>query len=282
MKRMIFVLCFLCSSFSFGQEQVPYPLQDGPKQTIIPEIPEDLKGLVWNKWSTNNFIIISIDKSQGLYLKNNLEDIKSNLIKSWGIKDINFKGECKIVCVSNDKLLKRIFRLENSKFEFRKNENGEINCVIWFSLENTSDLPVAEFMQLCISQLEIHNNDVFPLFCKRGMSVLSQNFEDSSSKLLGKNIEKISFKDIFSKKEQDVVDWNDFDIKSSVACLLLRKEYGQDNFLNFLNSKKLEEFGIINSEKFDEIINRYYRNLIDDLKNNKTPKDYLQIQNSRR
>jgi len=286
MKEFIFVVLCFVSTFSYAQEQVvPYPVEN-PKQTLQPEIPEDLKGLVWNKWSTKNFIIISIDKNQGLFLKNNIEKFKSQLFDSWGIKDVDFKGECKVVCVSNKKLLKRIFRLDDSKFEVRKSENGDISCVIWFSLEEkNNDFPIFELMQVCSTQLEAELNDSVPLFCKRGMGLLSENFESIRTRLLENNLDKISFNDISSKKEQDLKnqkEMNDFDVSSAVVCLLLRKEYGQDNFLNYLHTKNIGEFGINNIEKLNEIINRYYGHLMEDLKNNKTPKDYLQVKNSRR
>ena len=63
----------------------------------------------------------------------------------------------------------------------------------------------------------------------------------------------------------------------AIICLMLRKEYGQDNYLKFLKSQKLNAFGIKDEVKLNEIYNRYYTNLIKDLKNEKVPNSYIKI-----
>lgn len=267
---LFFILIFATSTFA--QEKVPYPEQD-PKLTTSQELPEDLKNLVWNKWSTKNFIILSIDKSQGEYLKNNLEKIKTNLLNSWGIKDVQFKTPCKIVCVPDEKLLKRIFRLEKPKIEMKDD-----SCAIWFYLKNKSELPIYELMQICLFQLENNTNTKLPLFCKFGMSVLSEDLDFIRNKLANCS-NNISMEEFLSKKEEY---FEKHLAESCLICLMLRKEFGQDNFLNFLHKGSFVEFGINDSKKLDEIINRYRENIINDLNNNKIPDDYLIIRNNRR
>ncbi len=269
MNKIIFsFLCFF-GTFSFAQEiSVPSPVV---AIEAAPDLPDDLKGLVWNKWDTDNFIIISIDKNQGLYLKNNLEKIKSHLLSSWGFKDFRFTGECKIVCVSDKKLLKRIFRLDSPRFEIKQNENGKTSYAIWFSLDD-NNIPTSELMQLCLFQLENYYKHDFLLFCEKGISFLS-NSSNIKKRLLSNKLSSISFEDLLKENKEDP----DFDIKSAVVCLLMCKEYGKNNFINYLKTKNTAEFGINDTNKFNQIINRYYKNLIDDLQNNRTPEDYLTI-----
>lgn len=271
MKFVYFLFLVLFAATVVAQEQVvPYPLET-PKQAKAPEIPEDLKGMVWNKWTTKNFIILSIDKDQGVYLKNNMEKIKTWLLTRWGLSDVNFDGECKIVCVSSKKLLKRIFRLDGSKFEVRKDQNGKIQTsVIWFSLEDyEKDIAMFELMNICLSQFENKYKKDLPSVCKKGMAFLSQEPEVIKHKILEEPTSEISF-----EKELN-------DVQCGVLCLLLRKEYGQDNFIKYLSSNDFNCFGFTQKEKFNETLNRYYRNLLEDIKTNRVPNEYLKIKNRR-
>lgn len=256
---------------SFNRE-VPLP-QDVSK-TATP-VPDDLKDLVWNKWDTDNFIILSIDKNQGNHIKNNIEQIKTWLITRWGLPDLKFQGETKIVCVTNKSLLKRIFRLDEPKYNIQKNEDGSIkSCAVWFSLEDLENMPLKELSKLCIDQVESHYNKKFPVFCKNGMNFLNQDLRQIKNSILENPIDKISIKEIFDDKSNK-------EIESGVVCLLLRKEFGENNFLNYLMSKDIGYFGFKDNEKIEETTNRYYKNLFEDLKNKKVPDDYLKI-NKRR
>lgn len=266
---------FFAASLFADDVYVPYP-EEKVTQTQVqvqdskPEIPDDLKGLAWNKWTTKNFIIISIDKDQGLYLKNNIEKIKSWLITRWGLEDLNFSSECKIVCVTNKNLLKRIFKLENSRFEIRKNDNNEIDLsVVWFSLEDyKKDMPFLEIMKICLAEYELEKK--IPDFCNDGMSFLSQNYQDIKSQILeNKDLLSGSFID----KDQEKMS----SVQSGVVCLMMRKEYGQENFLSFLKNKNISCYGFDTEEKFDKTLTRFSKNLIEDLENNVTPKEYIEV-----
>jgi hypothetical protein len=270
--KIIYVFLFALFSFCVCAKEND-TLADA-QQTVTP-VPDDLKDLVWNKWDTENFIILSIDKNQGLFLRDNIEDIKTRLITRWGYPDVNFQGQTKIVCVSNKNLLKRIFKLDNPRCEVKKDDKGQIeSCSLWFSLEDISkDMAADELMAICIDQVENHYNKKFPLFCKRGMSFLSKNLDQIKNDILKSSMKEISVKEILNTKDHN----NEFDTRSAVLCLLLRKEFGQNNYVNYMLTKDLKFFGLQENEKFDEIANRYYRNFIEDLKNNKVPDHYLKI-----
>jgi hypothetical protein len=73
-----------------------------------------------------------------------------------------------------------------------------------------------------------------------------------------------------------------FDSQAAIVCLLLRKESGEDKFLELLTTSfsestlkkiyRFENFGV-----FDSTFKRFMRNLIEDVKGKKTPDNYLQI-----
>jgi hypothetical protein len=261
------IICLILFDTRADDISVPFPDQSRSVQKTKAEVPDDLKGLVWNKWSTKNFIIISIDKSQGVYLKNNIEKVKTWLVTRWGLDDFDFSGDCKIVCVSNKNLLKRIFKLDNPKFEVRKNNDKIELCAIWFSLEDyQKDMPLFELMKICLAQKETYSkNDLS--FCNDGICFLSQNFEVIKQTILENenSLSKIEFGDKMNE------------VQSGVVCLLMRKEYGQENFLKYLVDKNLSCYGFDDQTKFASVLSRYCKNLIEDLKNNKTPKDYIKI-----
>ena len=268
MKAISFLFFVLFSFCLSAQETV-----------TTPEISEDLKGLVWNKWDTENFIVLSIDKNQGLYIKNNIEDIKTLLLDKWGLPDVDFKGECKLICVSNKNLLKKIFRLDDSKVEIRRDQQGNVQlCVIWFCLEN-KEIPLDHLTTICLAQFE-EKYDKLPYFCKKGMPLLSKDVQDIKQKLISQDKLKFSLKDFFNVKE-DKSKSEAYKIQSALLCLLLRKEFGQDNFVNFLHSKSLSSFGFEDDIEFEKIVNKYYENIYNDLKENKVPNDYLEINNRR-
>lgn len=275
MKNIIFsILLLLGINECNSQEFLDFPYPSFAKENL----PEDLKGLVWNKWSTNNFIVLSIDKNQGLYIKNNIEKIKTRILNEWGYEDFNFTGDCKLVCVSNKNLLKRIFKLDFPKFEFRKNDNNQLElCAIWFSLEDMK-FPISLLTELCIVQKEFKDSVTFPLFCKRGMVFLSNDLDFVKNKLRDFDSFEENILE-FTNIKQLPENTDNFDLNSVILCLLMRKEYGAYNFSNYTTSKNLKQFGYENNndKKLNIIFNKYSRNLLDDLKNNKVPDSYLII-----
>jgi hypothetical protein len=76
-----------------------------------------------------------------------------------------------------------------------------------------------------------------------------------------------------------------FDCYSMYLCLMVRKEFGEDLFLNFIqeSSKENFEYAIKNVLKFDSVehfdksFQRYLKDLSNDVKLGKTPNYYLQI-----
>ncbi len=233
--------------------------------------------MVWNKWDTDNFIVLSIDKSQGLYLKNNIESVKSDLEKRWGIKNNKFKTQCKLLCVPDSNLLNRLFNISDPRSEVRRDSEGKVAVsAIWIDFKDADNLS-------CLVAPVVLDNSHNSFFVKKGISKLEESLSTLRSDF--KELTPIDFKEIISIKENSfdkmsLEEKNNFIKNSAIVCLLLRREFGIDKFSQFVTSKQSESdirsiFGFKDLDSFSKTLNRYSKNLSEDIKNNKTPDDYL-------
>ena len=137
------VISAFSTNVALGQEPIDPPSSlslKTPKPTSVSSVPEEFKDLVWNKWDTENFVVLSISEQQGIYLKDNIENTKNSLLKSWGMKDFDFSTKCKLVCVSDKEMLDKLFKKQDFHMEVRKNPDGKIEAsVIWFYLDDTNN-----------------------------------------------------------------------------------------------------------------------------------------------
>jgi len=95
--------------------------------------------------------------------------------------------------------------------------------------------------------------------------------------MLMQNFSEIN-KDLIYKTMEESSEIESFDLKSAVICLMLRKEFGKDNFIQFLKTNDYNCFGYNSDlENFEEILNKYYNYLLEDMTNNEVPDEYLDI-----
>jgi hypothetical protein len=235
----------------------------------------DTTDLVWNKWDTDNFIILSLDKNEGYKIYRQVEKIKKESLSRWGLEDYNLKEKCKIVCVFDKKYLKNFFRLDDSYVEVLK-ENGEVvSSSIWL---DKKDILNDEIFYVLILQSDLK------WWVKRGLYFL-KNDVDFVKNNIQEDLE--DFSNIINISEDDwkklsLEDKNKFDKTASIFCLFLRKEFGQNNFLKIINSNQSESdfekiIGFKNYEQINDIFKRYKNYLYKDKINNKIPDDYLKI-----
>ena len=284
----IFALIVSVCNCCYAQNAIPVPLEDSKKISQIngefdgvqkTELPEKYKDLVWNKWDTKNFIILSIDKKQGHYIKNEIENLKTNIICRWGLSDFDFSIPCKIICVDSKDLLSDLFKIDNIHYEVRKNEQGKITLnVIWLCYDDCKD--ISYFLSnICFDEIEQVKNKELPFYIKKGMCYLSKNISSIKKEIAELEAEKIDYPELISKNEKSLDKENliSFEKQSAVACLLFRKEFGQVNFINYLNNNDLRNFGSEDVKIINGVLDRYYKNLQSDLKDDKVPNDYLNI-----
>jgi hypothetical protein len=267
MKNLLAIILIFVVNVVFAQETpIPVPfVETVQKQVSSPKTPDEFKNLVWNKWDSENFIILSIDKNQGYNLKNKIENIKSWVLDRWGFLDINFKSDCKIVLVSNRDLLKKLFKLESPRCEVRKDGDKILLSAIWISNEDLDKLPYT-LSEVCFSEIEQNYKKTLPIHIKKGMCYLNNDHLEVELK----NTKKFTYENLISEKDPD-------EKQCAILCLLFRKEYGQDNFLKYVASRDINNFSIKNKENLESILNRYYDNFINDLKENKVPQSYLDV-----
>ena len=86
------LVLLLLSSSNIAYSQIEYP-QGQPTAADA-----DLEGLRWNRYTTDNFVILSIDNNQGRWLYQNVEKIKQLSLTRWGFPQTSeeFTQECRI------------------------------------------------------------------------------------------------------------------------------------------------------------------------------------------
>jgi hypothetical protein len=236
---------------------------------------------VWHKWNTDNFSIVSIDKAQGYFVYKNIEKIKSWIFTRWGLPNIKFSKECRIFCVPTTSQMNTLFKI-NSSYVVVKQELS----VIWLVFDKLSTEVIPGPLSLiCFVE--------YPFWAKKGMSSLNET-PTQIKQMLGGFKERIDAKQdiyfsdaLFSMTEDQ---WNTltddnkklYNNGATALCLLLRKEFGQDAFLQFLKTNSEEAsfvgvYGFSGFEQFDITFQRYVYNLSKDIEIGKTPNKYLTI-----
>lgn len=282
MLRKIGCIILLFSLFSTvsAQELPPQPLSiAGP-----PADPE-LAGLAWRPSKTENFIILSIDAKQGEYFQKNIEGMKTACLTKWGLPDIKFSSECKVVCVPNKSLLKKLFGLSGNYAEIRRDSEGRVKMsAIWISYDS-SDVIMPYLSLVSLKEYEQVKKVKLGNWFLRGAVLLNFNLNQIKSKIGGMKFDLVTSKNVLDMTEDDwkkldVASKEQYDLHAACACLLLRKELGQENLLKFITknseSDLFEVYGYKKGE-FSDVLQRYIKHLSNDLSNNRTPDKYITI-----
>lgn len=283
----IFTILVLSLSFSlaFGEDEIIVPNEE-----ISSVSKDDLRDLVWNRYTTENFTILSIDNAQGKWLNSNLENIKSWCLKRWGLNNIKFEKECRIMVVPNKDLFRKLFNITDSKYEVRKNKDELEIVVVWLLIDSTEDLvdEVPYFVTMCsLVEYNFQNNLNNNLILMNGMSLLNKSINDIKkikNESINPKVEIIKLlsidEDKFKKMNNE--EKKDFNLKSLILCLMLKKEFGENKFLRFMSSNKNKEDSLgfvykFTPEDFNNTYNRYCRDLFKELKENKVPDKYIDV-----
>ncbi len=283
MKILYIFLMLWCITPVVAQE--PTKIGSDAIQTFFSiQLPEELKNKQWNRWTTKNFVICSINDGQAQYLHSNLEKIKEWLLTRWGFENFDFKYECRLICVDDPVLYKKMFGIDKSKVEFKD------NLVVIFLLLNdkpakTVPLPLTE---ACLVQLEKSNNIKFPLWFHRSMALLNGSISDIRNDLtiLKSDIDKdtpMFFGDDLLKMTEDKFiklapeQQALFDRNSLAFTLMVRKELGQAKLIDCLKTGQISDF---TPAQLDIVFKNYMVDLTNDIvgaSKKMTPDSYLQI-----
>lgn len=257
MRIKLFCFLFaLCTIYANGQE-IP-----------VPAISEDSrdKNLVWNKWETENFIVLSLDYGSGLKIKSSVESQMYALQKRWGINDDDFSTKCKLVCVPDPKTLKRFFSLDFPKAEI-KSRNGD--TAIWIDSDRIEELD-GLLVSVCLKDKAPYIRKGIPLIM-RGPKFLSEKISSSADSLATISLAKEEEYSKMNPEEREM-----FDANSAVLCLFIRREFGLDAFSSLVSGRSPQSVcGFKDAKSFESTISRYVKNIKDDVKSGKTPSSYL-------
>lgn len=284
----------LIFSNNIVQAQIEYP------HGVSAPVDDDLKDLVWNRYTTENFVILSIDNVQGKWMSQNVETIKKWCLSRWGFPENSrgrFTKECRVFCVPNKTLLKKLFSLNQSKMEARK-KNGQLDMtVMWLVLDDKPNKTIPIFLtQVCFAEFEFLNNIQMGFWFKRGSSLLNGSISDVRQCIVNlydkikKDIPIFTSEKMFTLTEEEYLKETHeikqvFDQEAVVLCIMLRKEFGEAKLQGFLRISSKNDpqdvlrvvYGFSGYNYFDKQYIRFMRDLTTDIINEKTPDSYLKI-----
>lgn len=233
---------------------------------------EDLE---WNRYSTDNFVVLSIDNSQGKNLSENLDKYKKNYLTKWGFPDFKFSKECRVFCVPSEAMLKKLFNITESKVEYRKELN--VAWIVFGDYSAISEIVYKEFEEKYKTEL--------PFWFKRGSYLLNKSdvrkqLKDCNGKFSAEKLLNMK-KDEYDKNEDKKI----LDQQFVCLCLMLRKEFGEvklQGFLRFSSSNDVKDvlsfvYGFVSYQAFDKQYQRFVKDLNSELINNNVPDSYLEI-----
>lgn len=252
----------------------------------------ETKKLAWHRYVTSNFTILSINDDQGIWMKNNLENIKVWCLTRWNFPDVKFSKECRIFCVPDNDMLSRLFNLSSSKVEIRKKDGSIEITAMWLALDDKPAKTIPIYLsEVILAEFEQVNNFKFPYWSVRGISHLNGSISDVKNLLV--HLPESNFIDIdtiLSVKQDQYLKYSNekqrlFDSQSVALCLLLRKEFGEIKLHNFLkvchksgHATALQSvLGFNNVYDFEKTYHRYVKGLSKDLAERTTPDSYFTI-----
>lgn len=260
MRLAIFAFVFFVAAEGFCQP--PVPTADLPRKP-----PAGLEGLVWNKWDTENFVVISLDRSKGGAMRYEVESVRGEVLARWGIVSERV-APCKVVLVPDASMLKKLFGLSEPKCEVKRSNSDSSESAIWVDEERISLLPSL------VAECELLNGNFKP-FVKRGIPVLERSASQIRNELLASS--DLPLNEVLgdSKPSSDSAA---LARSSALACLLVRKEFGSRAFGLVAKGDAPEVhrvLGFPTPEEFAGTYSRYQKNLLGDMKDGRTPDEYL-------
>ncbi len=261
-------------------------------------VQNELANIQWNRWVSKNFIVCSIDDKQAKYLNEHLELIKNWELTRWGLPDVDFQTPCKLIVVDKPDLFKKLFAIDSTKVDIRYDENGNLKESIIFLLSSdapskTIPIPLSE---VCLAHFAAQQKAVLNTWTYRGMGLLSGSISQVKDnvtelkKVLDQDQRMFFTKSLLEMKAGDYRQMKPemktlYDQCAMAFVLMVRKEYGQDKYVEFLKQTSLggsekaakTVLGQESYDKFDEKFKQFLVSLTRDVAAGRTPDQYFQI-----
>lgn len=286
MIKKLLAIVVIWSSLSLGAE----PLI--PDENVSITSNTDIKNLQWNRYTTDNFTILSINNKQGKWLYNNIDQIKNWCLSRWGISNYNLKQECRIMVVPNKDLLKRFFNLDENHVEFREKDGKTEIVAVWLCLEEDKKEQILDDIPRIISSILIRDimisKNLNKKFIEVGFSLLNQStdkIKNTIDETENFNLDFLKITDEeYNKLNQNLKEI--YNKNSLIFCLMLKKEFGEFNFLKLMfskenNIKSIEKIYLFNNEQLKSSTDRFFDDIKNAIKNKKIDNRYLKVERSK-
>lgn len=312
MKRLLMslaALVLLAGAPCYAQERITKvygPREVRSEMRVSAAVPKEIEGLQWNRWTSKNFVVCSLNDTQAQYLHKHLELVKGWVFARWGLYDIELSANddaertprTKLICVDDPVLFKKLFNIDSTRVEVRRDENGRIKESVIFLLLNgpPSKCVPGPLTEVCMAEFAQKYNTKFGLWATRGMTTLNGSIDQIRERiaeikpLIDRNEPLYFSKGLMEMDRDQYAKLPDdkkrlYDNCSMMFCLLVRKEFGQDLYLKTLKAAsegspeaalrdvlKFNDYG-----HFDRSFKRFMTDLSRDVAAGKTPDAYLQI-----
>jgi len=288
MKKLFLLLAL----FQFNTQAEELLIPD--EQNVVTASTNDLKNLQWNRYTTDNFTILSISDKQGRWFYNNIGQIKNWCLSRWGVSNYSLKQECRIMIVPNKELLKKFFNLDENHVEFRE-KDGKLDIVaVWLCLEENKKEQIVDdipriISSICIRDMISNNKIADKKFIEVGISLLNQSTNKIKSIIGNTENFDINFLKTTNEEYNKLSDKlkEDYNNKSLIFCLMLKKEFGEFNFLKLMflkenNINSIEKIYSFNFSDLDSSANRFFKDIKEAVKNEKIDNRYLKVERSKK
>jgi hypothetical protein len=260
--------------------------------------PGELDGLQWNRWTSKNFTVCALNDTQAQYLHQHLELVKGWVFARWGLYDADLSAECKVIVVDKPELFKKLFGLDATRVEVRRDASGKIkeNVIYLLATGLPSRTVPGPLTEVCMAELAQKYNVKFAPWATRGMAALNGSLDQIRERaaelklVLDKNEPMYFTKglmelDADGYKKLDEGKKRLFDNCAMMLCLMVRKEFGQDSYLKLMReaSEGGPEAAVAAVVRFptfaafDRSFKQFVEDLTSDIAAGKTPDSYLQI-----
>jgi hypothetical protein len=301
LQHVLFIVLILLTTPCFAEEpikKVKNPSEVSGEVTSSNSIPKEIEGLQWNRWTSRNFTVCALSDTQAQYLHKHLELVKGWTLARWGLYDIDFSTECKVIVVDRPDLFKKLFNLDSTKVEIRRDQNGKIkeNVIFLLANEKPSQIVPIPLTEICLNEFCQKHNIKTSTWSLRGMAMLNGSIDQIKGRVLEvkpvleRNDPMFFSKGILDMDAENYRKLDDakkrlYDNCTMMFCLMIRKEYGQDVYIKFMKqsaegsaeSAVKTVLGFNDYTAMDITLKRYMIDLTREIAAGKTPDHYLQI-----
>jgi len=287
MKTIVVLVCLAVCQVAFA-DPVDIPMEcTMVTSSTVPGIPDEYKDWKWYRFVTDNFEVLSIEKSSGEAITRRVESLKTWANNRWDFEDRPYQHKCMILCVPSKEIFKLWFRQRNiaPKITKSKNMDGSDRTVYAIYIAGvdrylTAKLP-EQVGRVNLMDYEIAHQSNIRLghWAHVGMSALNNDLA-TVRKMLGTEYDPGSVQRVFAPDMPVIEDSTDaYRRRAAALCLMLRKLHGGGSaFKSFVlqsaangADNALKVYGFEDYEHLDSNYTTYVRNLSYDIDHRRTP-----------